>query len=135
MILGGKILKATVEKLSEEGVKGFGVSVDLRKMEIRDKVLVVDYFYQLEFSPKLAVMELSGQVYFQDEEKKMKEIKEKWEKTKDLDTAFAEDVLNAITHTGRVAGTLMSFVVGLPAPIESQRLSLSKEKLSGKKAA
>ncbi len=135
MILGGKLFKASVEKFSEDSPKGFGVNVDLQKMELKDKLLVVDYAYALEYLPKVAKMELTGQLYYQEEEKKLKEIKENWEKTKDLDTAFAEDVLNAITHTGRVAGTLLSFAVGVPAPIESQKLTVEKPKPSSKKAA
>lgn len=135
MIIGGKISKVTVERLTDEPVKGFNVSVDVRNMTAKDKFVLIDYHYELEYKDKVGTLAFEGQVIFQGDDKQRKDILDKWAKTKELDPAFAEEVLNSITHTGRVLGTLYAFSIGLPAPIEANRYQLQRNaQASGKKA-
>ncbi|MBU1197191.1 hypothetical protein KJ765_01630 [Candidatus Micrarchaeota archaeon] len=136
MIAGGKIFKAAVEKFSDATkVQGLDVNIHVSKMEIKDKMLFVDYDYFLEYRQKLARITISGQIFYQGEEKRLKEIKESWEKTKRLEPAFSEEILNSVAHTGMVVGTLLSFSVGIPAPITGQKFGVSKPKPPLNKAA
>ena len=127
MILGGKVTKVSVEKLADGNLKSFSVNVDFTNVEMKDKVLTVSYTYALDYQEKLAKLEVRGEMYYQADERRTADILSRWSKSKELDPQFAEEALNAITHTCKIVGTLASFAVGIPAPIESNKLTISKE--------
>lgn len=134
MIVGGKITKVSAERLSDDAdSKGLGMDVSIEGIELKDGILRLTYKYALEYQPKKAEMRVEGEIFYSGEEKKLSGLADGWRKTKKLDPSFAEEVLNAITHTGMVVGTLLSFAIGVPAPIAGQKLSVS-DKPPAKKA-
>ncbi|MFH1200505.1 MAG: hypothetical protein V1708_05545 [Candidatus Micrarchaeota archaeon] len=127
MIVGGKITKVSAQKMSDDASStGLGVDISVSGMEAKDGMLNVSYKYILEYQPKKAEMQMEGIIYYQGEDKKLSEMAEAWKKSKKLDPAFAEEILNSVAHTGMVAGTLLSFAIGVPAPIASQKLAVSQ---------
>lgn len=126
MIVGGKITKVSAERLADDtDSKGLGMDVSISDIELKDKLLRLSYKYALEYQPKKAVMHIEGEVLYAGDEKRLSDLAEGWKKTKKLDPSFAEEILNAITHTGMVVGTLLSFAIGVPAPIAGQKLAVS----------
>ena len=125
MIVGGKIARVSAEKLSDDlDSKGLGMDVSIANIEFKDKLLFVAYKYSLEYQPKKAAMQIEGEIVYSGEEKRLSGLLDSWKKTRKLDPSFAEEILNAITHTGMVVGTLLSFAIGVPAPITGQKLSV-----------
>ncbi len=125
MIVGGKITKVSAERNSDDiESKGLGMDVQIARIELKDRLLLLSYKYFLEYQPKKASMQIEGEIFYSGDEKTLSGLAEGWKKTKKLEPAFAEEILNAITHTGMVVGTLLSFAIGVPAPIAGQKLSV-----------
>jgi hypothetical protein len=128
MIVGGKITKVSAHKMSDDiNSTGLGVDISIVGMEAKGGMLSVSYKYVLEYQPKKAELQMEGVIYYQGEDKKLSEMAEAWKKSKKLEPAFAEEILNSVSHTGMVAGTLLSFAIGVPAPIASQKLAVSEQ--------
>ncbi|MFH1106987.1 MAG: hypothetical protein V1787_03760 [Candidatus Micrarchaeota archaeon] len=135
MIVGGKIVSVSAEKSSDDmDFKGFNLDVSVVDMELKGQLLQVSYSYVLEYMPKRAFIRMQGVLFFDGDGKKLSGIVEDWKKTKKLEPAFAEEMLNSVTHTGMVAGTLLSFAIGVPAPISGQKFAVSAEPQRPKKA-
>ena len=78
-IIGGKVTKTGAEKNADE-VRQTSLSLNLiiKDVVLKGKHIGVKYSYDIDYQPKLAKIQLEGEVYMQDTEKAMKEMEERW---------------------------------------------------------
>jgi hypothetical protein len=131
-IIGGRVTKTMAEKHVEE-VRQTSLSLNLviKEVALKGRHLVVKYSYDIDYQPKLAKMLIEGELYLQDSEKAMKELEEKWKKSKNLDQPIAEMMLNSVNYTGMAIGSLLAFSVGIPAPITVQKFKVDAKPSAG----
>ncbi len=127
MITGGIVRKVSAEKLREGPGQGMDVNIKTDNVEFEKSKFTLKYTYDIAFKPDLANMSLEGEVYFEETEKRMKELKEKWEKDKQLPEEIMADVITAVSYTCSAIGTLLAFAVNVNAPINVPRVKLTKQ--------
>lgn len=131
-IIGGRVTKTMAEKLVDE-VRQTSLSLNLviKDVNMKGKLLIVKYSYDIDYQPKLAKMYLEGEIYMQGSEKEMKEMEEKWKKSKNIEQPIAEMMLNSVNYTGMAIGSLLAFSVGIPAPITVQKFKVESKPSAG----
>lgn len=126
MIKAGRIISASVEKLKSKDFKGLGVSIDVTSVERKEGALFIGFTEVLEYKEDFARMKITGEVLYEDTEKKLKEIEDSFEKNGRLPKDLAEQVLNAVTATGASVGTLLAFAININSPIITQRFKVEE---------
>ena len=131
-IIGGRVTKTHAEKFVED-VRQTSLSLNLviKEVGLRGGHLVVKYSYDIDYQPRLAKMQIEGEIHMKDTEKAMKEFEEKWKKSKNIDQPIAEQMLNSVTYTGMAIGSLLAFSVGVPAPITVQKFKVDAKPSAG----
>ena len=81
------------------------------------KGLKFTFSFSCTYEPDLGSIEVEGQVLFVDEAKKIKEIKDKWDKTKRIPMDVMEQIVNAALHKGNIQAIKISEEVNLPSPL------------------
>ncbi len=131
-IIGGRVTKTLAEKFVDSvGNANLSLNLVIKDVKLKGKQLTVKYSYEINYREKLAKMEIEGELYMQDSEKSMKEFEEKYKKSKHIDPAVAEQLLNSITYTGMAIGSLLAFSVGVPAPITVQKFKVDNKPSAG----
>ncbi len=69
------------------------------------------------YEPNLGKIDVEGQVFYVDEEKKIAEIKKDWEKDKKIPMDVMEQIINASLHKGNIQAIKISEEVSLPSPL------------------
>ena len=134
MIIGGKVNSVQAKKLKEEQAQGLSVNMDVKGVTEEGGKLVVEYEYTIKYEPGVAEMVVKGVIYAQEDEASRKAILKEWKENKQLIPAFAEDALTAVNYSATSTGTLLSYCVGLGAPLNIPRIRV-EEKDGGKPAA
>ncbi|MFH1257361.1 MAG: hypothetical protein ABIG96_03945 [Candidatus Micrarchaeota archaeon] len=117
-IIGGKLTKTSAEKYVDTVVQtSLGVNLVIQSVELRQKMLVLKYVYEIDYKVKQGKMAMEGELHMQGSEKEMKDFEDRWKKNKQIEPALAENIMNSIKRTGMAIGTLLAFSVGIPAPI------------------
>ena len=60
---------------------------------------------------------MEGQVFYTEDEAKVKEIKEAWAKDKKISSDVMEQIINASLDKGNIQAIKVSEEVGLPSPL------------------
>lgn len=134
MIIGGKVNSVQAKKLKEEQAQGLSVNMDVKGVTEEGGKLVVEYEYTIKYEPGVAEMVVNGVIYAQEDEASRKAILKEWKENKKLIPSFAEDALTAVNYSATSTGTLLSYCVGLGAPLNVPRIRV-EEKEGGKPAA
>ncbi len=81
------------------------------------KGLRFTFTFNCRYEPNLGKIDVEGQVLFVDDEAKVKEIKEGWDKEKKVPVAIMEQIVNAALHKGNIQAIKISEEVSLPSPL------------------
>jgi len=100
------------------------------------KGLKFTFSFNCNYEPDLGKIDVEGQVLFVDEEKKITEIKEGWDKNKRIPLDVMEQIVNAALHKGNIEAIKISEEVSLPSPLPLPKVRPSAaptEKVEDKK--
>ncbi|MFH1396728.1 MAG: hypothetical protein ABIG93_04985 [archaeon] len=84
------------------------------------------FTFNCKYEPGLGSINVEGQVFYADDEKKIKEIKEKWDKDKKVSVTIMEQIVNASLHKGNIQAIKISEEVGLPTPLPLPKVKTSR---------
>lgn len=124
------IVKINIHKVNAERnlkAKGGQIqinnNVSLKNVEDMDfslegkKGLKFTFEFRCDYEPDLGTIVVEGQVLYVDEEKKVKEVKEGWDKGRKIPVEIMEQVANAALHKGNIQAIKISEEVNLPSPL------------------
>ncbi len=135
-IVGGRILEVSAEKKNDVPNQGLEYNIDLSELKRDGKRISIVYKYVINYKPDLAVMKIKGELFFEMEEADAKKIEDDYKKSKIVPPEFAEEVLNASNYSSATIGTLLSFAIGVGAPLNLPRTRVEgKQKADGVKAS
>jgi len=139
------IVKINLHKISAErslNAKGGQVSInnnvslkDVEEMSFAaegKKGLKFTFGFSCSYEPEIGKIEVEGQVYFVDDEKKIKEIKANWDKGKQIPPAIMEQIINAALHKGNIQAIKISEEVSLPSPLPLPKVKSMPEPVAKK---
>ena len=124
MIVGGRVLEASIKKKNDEKIEGMNVNVNIDDVRVEKEFVVVTYDYKITYMPDNAEITVKGELLAEETDKDKKEIEEDWKKKKFLPNRFAEDAINAISYTGTAVGTMLAFTLNIPAPLNLPRAKI-----------
>ncbi len=75
------------------------------------------FAFNCNYEPDLGKIDVEGQVFYVDEEKRINEIKKGWEKDKKVPMDVMEQIINAALHKGNIQAIKISEEVSLPSPL------------------
>ena len=75
------------------------------------------FAFNCKYEPDLGTIDVEGQVFYTEDEAKVKEIKEAWAKDKKITSDVMEQIINASLHKGNIQAIKVSEEVGLPSPL------------------
>ena len=124
------IVKISLHKVNAErnlNSKGGQVKInnnvsikDISEMDFEaggKKGLKFTFSFNCTYAPDLGKMEVEGQVLYVEEEKKITEIKEQWDKERKISYDVMEQIINAALHKGNIQAIKISEDVSLPSPL------------------
>lgn len=131
MITGAKVLSVSGKKMKEGNVEGFRTNIDVTNVSFDKGKITVAYTYTTDYDPGLAQIEVKGEFYL--DEANRKEIEESWKKNKQLPQVIAEELVTHLTYSATAVGTLIAFALNVAAPISvpRARLQQSEQKKAG----
>lgn len=90
--------------------------------------LTVDFAFTCTYEPGIGLIRIEGDLSIQDSEENIDRAIKEWEKGgRNLPTDLAEKVHNTILSSCIVESVILTKDVGLPAPIPTPNISLSKK--------
>ncbi|MBT6774875.1 hypothetical protein HOA91_05910 [Candidatus Woesearchaeota archaeon] len=81
------------------------------------KGLKFTFSFNCNYEPNLGKIDVEGQVLFVEDEAKINEIKETWDKDKKIPMDIMEQIVNAALHKGNIQAIKISEEVSLPSPL------------------
>ncbi len=81
------------------------------------------FLFTCNYEPDLGKIDVEGQVLYVDEEKKIVDIKEGWEKKKRVPMEVMQQIINASLHKGNVEAIKISDDVSLPSPLPMPKVT------------
>lgn len=99
------------------------------------KGLKFTFAFNCNYQPDLGRIEVEGQVLYINDEAKIKEIKDGWEKNKSIPQDIMEMVVNAALHKGNIQAIKISEDVNLPSPLPLPKVKSGSVKPEEKKRA
>lgn len=91
-----------------------------------EKILKVEFFYGLEYSPDIAKIEFNGSIFLSVEEKLVKNILKEWENKK-ISNEFKLAVFNVILKKSSIKALELEEELNLPLHISMPSLKKSVE--------
>lgn len=106
----------------------------LRAVSRIEGQLVADFSFSCNYEPGIGLIRIEGDVIVRDSEENIERALKEWEKGgKNLPSDIAERIHNAILSSCTVESVVLSKEVGLPAPIPTPAISLTKREETGTK--
>ena len=81
------------------------------------KGLKFTFAFNCKYEPDLGKIDVEGQVLFVEEEAKITEIKESWDKDKKIPVEIMEAIVNAALHKSNIQAIKISEEISLPSPL------------------
>ena len=81
------------------------------------KGLKFTFSFNCVYEPELGKIDVEGQVLYVEDEAKIKEIKEGWDKDKKIPADVMEQIVNAALHKGNIQAIKISEDISLPSPL------------------
>jgi hypothetical protein len=125
MISGGKITGFDAKRLKDGQATGMAVNIAIDDLKAEGNRLTASYSYAVDYQPGMAKMTIFGEIWF--DEKNAKQLVEDWRKSKKFPPAMAEDLLTAINYAASAVGTLLSFGLGISAPLSISRARVQQQ--------
>ena len=92
------------------------------------KGLKFTFSFNCNYEPNLGKIDVEGQVLFVEDEAKINEIKETWDKDKKIPMDIMEQVVNAALHKGNIQAIKISEEVSLPSPLPLPKVQAGSAK-------
>jgi len=135
-LMGFNFTKLNAEKssLNLEGLK-IGTSIDIVSIEEKkydsiksnDSILIVEFNYIINYDPKIAKIELKGNIIISVEEKLAKEVIKDW-KDKKVNDEFRLTLFNAILRKSNIKALQLEEEVNLPPHFNLPSLKIEDKK-------
>jgi len=125
MISGGRITDIEGKKLKDGQISGMAVNINIDEVRAEGEKMTVAYTFAIDYQPEFAKLAIRGEIFIQ--EKNAKEAAEKWKKTRQFPPALAEELLTSINYAASAVGTLVSFGLGVNAPIAIPRARIAPQ--------
>lgn len=84
------------------------------------------FVFNCKYEPVIGSIDVEGQVFYAEDEKKVKDIKEKWDKDKKVAMNVMEQIVNASLHKGNIQAIKISEEVGLPTPLPLPKVKTTR---------
>lgn len=123
-IVGGRITRVEAKKKEENNIEGFDMNFALENATADKTVLNVKYTCKIDYKPNVAEITVEGEMYFQEEEKKVKQLAEEFKKNKKLPNDIIEEVLAGMNYSSQAVGTLAAFALNITAPLNIPKTKL-----------
>lgn len=130
-IRGGRVISVAAKRMTAERFDNLGVNVQVREVKPQGDHLVVQYEYTIAYQTDFAEMLLVGEAWLDGSKEECKRVEDAWKKDKQLPVEAAEELLNALAHTGTAIGTLLGYAIGVRPPINLPRITLPRPQKSG----
>jgi hypothetical protein len=128
MITGGKILEIIAERPKEDKISSFETQIDFTGFEVDGESIVISYTYLINYDDGSSFIRMKGRIFGKENKALAEDLKKKWAKTKKVPTEYIEPVLSSLNAEGIYNATLLSRIVGLPAPIRIPKIQFEKDK-------
>lgn len=116
-IVGGRITRVEARKKEENNLDSFDMNFVLENAVADKTLLTIKYSCKIEYKPSVAEITIEGEMFYQDEEKKVKQLAEEFKKTRKLPNEILEEVLGGMNYSTQAVGTLAAFALNITAPI------------------
>ena len=126
MITGGRIDGIEGKREGNEEMKGLSININIDNIKAEGEDLEITYTYQANYNDNLGYIKLKGVLIAKEDKKMIKDIKESWEKSKQLPESYAETVINVVNYSGSANGTLVARVLNFSAPLVPPRIQIQK---------
>ncbi len=139
-IIGFNFTKINAERTKQaQGKINIDNNISIKEVEKVDLSLGSNKQYGIKFTfaftthyePKVAEMNLEGEIYYTDTDKKINEVIDSWKKKKKVEEEFMGEILNTILNKCNIQALILSQEIGVPAPIPLPKLEAAPNK-SGK---
>ena len=87
------------------------------------KGLKFTFAFNCKYEPDLGKIDVEGQVLFVDDDKKVDEVKQSWEKNKQIPLEILQQIINASLHKGNIQAIKISEEVSLPSPLPMPKVT------------
>ncbi len=132
MIVGGRVTQLSAKKLNDGAkMSGLNINMNITGVEAEKNMVKVSYAVVTTYSPDIAEIEVKGELFLEEGEKKSREILDYYKKNKKLDTMLLEEVLTSINYSATAIGTLVSFALGIGAPLNIPKAKLDSNMKTG----
>jgi len=101
---------------------------DLSLGSQKQKVLNFTFKFTSKYDPDIGNINLSGNVLYMEDSKKVKEILDEWKKNKKLPKDIMTKILNVVLNKSNVEALVLSDHVNLPPPIPLPKVQVGQEK-------
>ena len=98
-------------------VKDHKVSLDKKQ-----EVLKFDFEFNLEYTPNIGKINIKGSMLYTENVKKLKEIKQEWEKSKKLPNEIFAGLFNTILAKSNIKALELSQEINLPPHLPLPRI-------------
>lgn len=135
-IVGFNFMKISAERKHARGGKiGIQPNISIKDVTPTDMALgkskenglVFSFEYRFTYEPGVGEILMAGEVFYMSEDKKTKDILDKWKKDKKLEPELLGEVLGAASKRCNVEAILLSREVNLPSPIKLPGLVVKKQ--------
>ncbi len=124
-IIGGMISRVEAKKKEENSIEGFDYNFAMESVSVDKNVLKIRYASKVEYKPNVAEITVEGEMYWQDEEKKVKQYAEEFKKNKKLPTEIIEQIVEGMQYSTQAVGTLAAFGLNIAAPLNIPRTKIA----------
>ena len=125
-ILGGRINRVEAKRKEENALEGMDINFTIDSVTADKKVLTIAYTTKTDYRPSVAEITVQGEIFWEEDEKKAKEIAEDFKKTRRVgDNNTMEEILTALNYSMQAVGTLAAFALGISAPLNVPRTRIS----------
>jgi len=125
-IRGGRVISVIAKRMTGEKFDNLAVNVEVRDVRSTPEHLALQYEYTVTYQPEFAEMKLIGEAWLEGTKDERKKVEDEWKKSKQLPIEAAEELLNALAHTGQAVGTLLGYAIGVRPPINQPRITLPR---------
>jgi propanediol dehydratase large subunit len=115
MITGGRITAVDGRRERDGAAEGFATNIRVKEVSSDKNKLTVTYACTINYEPKLASITVEGEIFADD--KDAKKIVEDWKAKGRLSESVEEEVIKALNYAVTATATVVSYAIGISAPI------------------
>ena len=99
---------------------------DLALGKSKEKGIIFKFEFISSYDPKVANLQLYGEIIFMEEEKKIQDILDTWKKNKKVPGDVMTNILNNILSKCTIEALLLSKELNLPPPVPLPKVSMKE---------